>query len=161
MFRAVSGVILRPSFNRMMRSAVSSKGTQRHCCGITGTWWNQHDSCVDMEIQDDNGQGVLTGCYKTAVGSDPSHVGEKAPMVGFPPKKDGGTFGWVVNWKPSEDGDLSTTTWTAQCVTVKGKPVLQTTWILRSEVEKAADRWESTLVAQDTFTRERPPKQDD
>ncbi|MGI4401093.1 hypothetical protein ACR2V8_26920 [Klebsiella pneumoniae] len=33
--------------------------------------------------------------------------------------------------------------------------------MLRSEVEKAADRWESTLVGQDTFTRERPPKPED
>ncbi|CAH1250557.1 Hypp8874 [Branchiostoma lanceolatum] len=146
MFRAVSGVILRPSFHRMMRSALRSNNAQRHCSSITGRWYNLKGSYMDLS--DNN--GVLEGCYDTGVGEL-----QTAPIVGFPPKKDGGTFGWVVNWTPEEGDPLTTTTWTAQCVDVRGKQVLQTTWILRSEVEKAEDRWESTLVGQDTFHRGR------
>ncbi|XP_035663539.1 avidin-related protein 1-like isoform X1 [Branchiostoma floridae] len=144
MYRAVSGVILRPSFNRMMLSAVCPKDSRRHCSGISGTWYNQKGSRMDIH---DNGV-ILEGKYHTGVGE------VQTPIIGFPPKTPGKTFGWVVNWVKEGD-ETSTTTWTAQCVEVKGEPALQTTWILRSEVEKPADRWESTIVGQDTFTRER------
>ncbi|XP_019633131.1 PREDICTED: fibropellin-3-like [Branchiostoma belcheri] len=157
MFRAVSGVILRPSFHRMMRSAVLSKTAQRHCCGIEGEWVNQHTSKVCLRTE----EGTLRGEYITAVAEDDyGGVVEKTePLVGFPPLKDSGTFGWVVNWLSDDGQETSTTTWTGQGTEEEDKYVLQTTWILRSEVKKADERWESTLVGEDTFIR--PPKQDD
>ena len=40
-----------------------------------------------------------------------------------------------------------------QCLSCDGEEVLLTSWLLRSKVDTCEDKWRSTLIGQDTFTR--------
>lgn len=62
----------------------------------------------------------------------------------------GAAFAFSVVWR----NGTSTTVWTGQCfVREDGHETLLTSWLLRSTVETCIDKWKSTMIGRDTFTR--------
>lgn len=62
----------------------------------------------------------------------------------------GSTFAFAVVWRNGS----STTSWTGQCIVCKdGHEQLLTSWLLRSQVDTCIDKWKSTMIGRDTFTR--------
>ena len=62
----------------------------------------------------------------------------------------GAAFAFSVVWRNGS----STTVWTGQCLVCEdGHEKLLTSWLLRSKVETCIDKWQSTRIGRDTFTR--------
>ena len=62
----------------------------------------------------------------------------------------GAAFAFSVVWRTG----ISTTVWTGQClVREDGQETLLTSWLLRSSVNTCIDKWKSTMIGRDTFTR--------
>lgn len=72
-------------------------------------------------------------------------------MIGTAPYDyPGATFAFSVVWRNGS----STTVWTGQCLVCEdGHEKLLTSWLLRSKVNTCIDKWQSTLIGRDTFTR--------
>lgn len=67
-----------------------------------------------------------------------------------PYNKPGATFAFAIVW----NNGTSTTSWTAQCVVCEdGHEKILTSWLLRSQVDTCIDKWKSTRIGRDTFTR--------
>ena len=65
-----------------------------------------------------------------------------------------GTFAFSLVW----GNGSSTTVWTAQCLVCEaGRETLFTSWLQRTKVDKRADKFKSTTIGQDTFTRYEQP----
>ncbi|KAK2192235.1 hypothetical protein NP493_36g03003 [Ridgeia piscesae] len=125
-------------------------GTQ--CEDLGGRWYNQLGSVLVLHHSQD---GELTGTYETQVeqkhgsaGNAHSHI-----VVGAAPyNKPASVFGFAVMFNSGG----STCAWTGQCHICNGEETLMTSWLLRSRVTTCIDKWKSTLIGQDTFTRGRP-----
>src|SRR5437867_2646366 len=61
----------------------------------------------------------------------------------------GSVFGFSVMWQ----GGKSMTSWTGQRLVCGNEEVLKTSWLLMSRVDDCLDKWKSTLIGQNTFTR--------
>lgn len=62
----------------------------------------------------------------------------------------GASFAFSVVWRNGS----STTVWTGQCLVCNdGHEKLLTSWLLRSKVDTCIDKWKSTMIGRDTFTR--------
>ena len=62
----------------------------------------------------------------------------------------GASFAFSVVWR----NGTSTTVWTGQCLVCEdGHEKLLTSWLLRSKVNTCIDKWKSTMIGRDTFTR--------
>lgn len=115
---------------------------------IEGVWYNELGSMVDIHASGSR----LTGGYQSAVGA-----GGTFPMVGMidPTPSSGQTFGMVVTWNNGTSDLQSTTAWCGQLQMVGGQETLTTMWLL-SQSTPPADNWESVLIGQDVFTRNKP-----
>ena len=78
-----------------------------------------------------------------------------------PYDKPGAAFAFSVVWR----NGISTTVWVAQCMVCDGHEKILTSWLLRSQVDSCVEKWKSTLIGKDTFTRheqrEGPRKKND
>jgi len=116
------------------------------CTSISGAWFNELGSKIEL------GQSVaLTGRFWTAVertngtsGSNHSNIFGTVLH-----KEPGSVFGFSVMWR----GGQSMTSWTGQCLVCGNEEVLVTSWLLRSRVDNCLDKWKSTLIGENIFTR--------
>src|SRR5437867_9329273 len=74
----------------------------------------------------------------------PAAIFSAAPNIG-----PGSVFRFSVMWQ----GGKSMTSWTGQRLVCGNEEVLKTSWLLMSRVDDCLDKWKSTLIGQNTFTR--------
>ncbi|XP_073536433.1 avidin-like [Phyllobates terribilis] len=116
----------------MMSTAVESAQ-----CNLEGQWKNDEDSNMTISSVDSN--GLFTGTYLTAVSTTNNTIVASA-LIGLQQLNDSPTFGFTVKWAFT----TSITVFTGQCfLSAAGKPILQTTWLLRSESD-IKDNWKQT-----------------
>ncbi|ALO92378.1 hypothetical protein SHL15_1201 [Streptomyces hygroscopicus subsp. limoneus] len=121
---------------------------------IDGEWYNEFGSQVRLESAP---EGTVSGEYVTAVGHAPGtylltgrHDGPTSPGNGI-------ALGWTVAWR-NEHGNLgSVTSWSG--LFLEGPERILTTWLL-SRSTATAEAWESSVVGQDVFTRQKPTSED-
>ncbi|XP_031553095.1 uncharacterized protein LOC116290228 [Actinia tenebrosa] len=120
-------------------------------CDITGTWYNELGSEV---ILNQYANGIIVGEYRTAVERKKGSAGESHSKVyGIStPGNPNSTFAIMVVWR----GGASVTGWVGQChICGENKTeIIETTWLLRSKLEKCGDNWKSTMYGENSFTRE-------
>jgi Avidin family len=113
---------------------------------ISGKWYNQHGSELDLRVASD---GRLSGTLRSGVGfPDPS---EEFAVTGFVSE---GLVGFSVNFARYD----SLTCWTGHCGTEDGRETMYTLWHMSVGLPGAAhaDRlWEGIWSGSDTFLRER------
>ncbi|MET8942770.1 avidin/streptavidin family protein [Streptomyces sp. NPDC004542] len=121
---------------------------------IDGEWYNEFGSQMRLEADP---HGSVSGEYVTAVGHAPGtylltgrHDGPTGPGHGS-------ALGWTVAWR-NDHGNLgSVTSWSGQFMTDPERVL--TTWLLTRSAP-TAETWESTVVGQDVFTRQKPTGED-
>nr|XP_056705089.1 avidin-related protein 3-like [Euleptes europaea] len=117
---------------------------------LSGTW--QNDLGSQMVIQPPDAAGAFCGTYTTAVAASQAPI-RQSPLYGAQ-HLDGAhqqpTFGFTVNWSFSD----STAVFVGQhFVDPKGKETLETTWLLREQVDTRDNDWKATRVGRNIFTR--------
>ncbi|KAL8204154.1 UNVERIFIED_CONTAM: hypothetical protein K2H54_068375 [Gekko kuhli] len=116
---------------------------------LTGTWENDLGSRMVIRPPDD--AGAFTGTYYTAVAASEKPIRE-SPLYGALHLEDQPepTFGFTVKWTFSD----STAVFVGQrFVDAKGKEALETTWMLREQVDSRQDDWKATRVGKNVFRR--------
>ncbi|XP_031571391.1 uncharacterized protein LOC116305592 [Actinia tenebrosa] len=140
-----------PSFNSLNLGFLHTNITSGKPCDITGTWYNELGSEV---ILNQYANGVIVGEYRTAVERKKGSAGESHSKVyGIStPGNPNSTFAIMVVWR----GGASVTGWVGQChICGENKTeIIETTWLLRSKLEKCGDNWKSTMYGENSFTRE-------
>ncbi|NWI28467.1 AVID protein, partial [Sula dactylatra] len=109
-------------------------------CVLTGRWTNDLGS--NMTINGVNKDGSFNGTYNTSVSSTKSPP-QLSPLLGiqhYPNNESQPTFGFTVNWTFAE----STTVFVGQCFVDKGKEILKTMWLLRSQADSIRNDWNAT-----------------
>ena len=131
-------------------------------CNLNGNWYNTLGSEMIIK-QGEN--STIKGEYRTAVERETGAAGTSHSKVlgigqlGGP----NSTFAFFVVWR----NGASVTGWVGQChICGENKTeILESTWLLRSKIEKCSDNWKSTLYNEDTFTHTEttpgPRKKDD
>lgn len=131
-------------------------------CNLNGNWYNHLGSEMILNQKEDNS---IEGEYRTAVERQAGAAGTSHSKVlgigqlGGPSS----TFAFFVVWRKG----ASVTGWVGQChICGENKTeIIESTWILRSKIEKCGDNWKSTLFSEDSFTHTeqnpRPRKKDD
>ncbi|XP_065595792.1 avidin-like [Cyrtonyx montezumae] len=142
MVHATSSVLL------LLSLALLAPGLSAKKCSLTGNWTNDLGS--NMTIGAVNDKGEFGGTYLTAVADTTSNI-TRSPLLGIQNNTvQQPTFGFTVQWTFIE----STTVFTGQCfMDKKGKEVLKTMWLLRSNVGDTGDDWKATRVGNNVFTR--------
>ncbi|MFH8773671.1 avidin/streptavidin family protein [Streptomyces sp. NPDC017958] len=120
---------------------------------IDGEWYNEFGSKLHLEVDQ---EGTVSGRYVTAVGHAPGtylltgrHDGPTSPGNGI-------ALGWTVAWRNEQGNVGSVTSWSGQFFADPER--ILSTWLLtRSAMVEA---WESTVVGQDVFTRQKPTGED-
>lgn len=121
----------------------------KNCEALDGKWYNQLGSELYLKHGRD---GMLLGEYRTAQERFNGSAGSShSIVVGTAPYDHPGTsFAFSVVWRNGS----STTIWTGQCLVCSdGHETLLTSWLLRSKVNTCIDKWKSTMIGRDTFTR--------
>ncbi|MFI8089341.1 avidin/streptavidin family protein [Streptomyces sp. NPDC086080] len=120
---------------------------------IDGQWYNEFGSQMNLESDP---EGTLTGRYVSAVGHTPGtylvtgrHDGPTSPGHGI-------AVGWTVAWRNEHGNVGSVTSWSGQFFSDPDR--IFTTWLLTRSA--TAEAWESTVVGQDVFTRQKPTSED-
>ncbi|HWH08341.1 MAG TPA: avidin/streptavidin family protein [Candidatus Thermoplasmatota archaeon] len=116
---------------------------------LDGVWYNELGSKMTLKT---NG-AQLMGLYETAVGAAKGEY----PLAGLFTLDPEPTLGFVVAWQNSFGSLRSTTAWSGQYQNQSGVESLVTTWLLTSDTTPDQN-WASTLVGQDVFTRQPPPR---
>ena len=119
-------------------------------CSLNGNWYNHLGS--EMILTQKDGSGLLEGEYRTAVEREAGAAGTSHSkvlgigQVGGPSS----TFAFFVVWK----NGASVTGWVGQCHICgeNNTEIIESTWLLRSKIEKCSDNWKSTLYSEDSFT---------
>ena len=118
-------------------------------CNLNGNWYNHLGSEMILKQRDDS---VIEGEYRTAVERETGAAGSSHSKVlgigqlGGPSS----TFAFFVVWR----NGASVTGWVGQChICGENKTeIIESTWLLRSKIEKCSDNWKSTLYSEDSFT---------
>ncbi|KAJ7337820.1 hypothetical protein OS493_007978 [Desmophyllum pertusum] len=121
----------------------------KNCETLDGKWYNQLGSEVFLKHEKD---GTLYGEYRTAVErhNGSSGIGHSIVLGSAPYDYPGAAFAFSVVWRNGS----STTVWTGQCLVCEnGDETLLTSWLLRAKVNTCIDKWKSTMIGRDTFTR--------
>lgn len=119
---------------------------------LEGTWYNQLGSKMTLQVV----QGAVTGTYETAVGSA---SGEYTVAGRTDTDNDSSrNVGFVVSWENGNGSSDSVTAWSGQLQEIDGQETLRTFWLLTIET-KPDTNWKSTLVGNDTFTRNPPSEE--
>ncbi|XP_046848811.1 uncharacterized protein LOC124442356 isoform X1 [Xenia sp. Carnegie-2017] len=116
------------------------------CEDITGRWRNQLASEVIIYHLP---TGEIHGRYYTTVSSKNTALPSHKIVGALPYNKPGSSFAFSVNWQSGS----STTVWTGQCLECNGEELLETSWLLRSNVDSCIDLWKSTQIGKDVFKR--------
>ncbi|GAB1601759.1 uncharacterized protein LOC115218420 isoform X1 [Argonauta hians] len=127
----------------------SAYGKQiENCASVQGVWYNQLGSQL---IFSSHKHGTLEGEYRTSVEVETGDAGHSHSIViGTAPRSPGAAFGFSVVWREGH----STTIWTGQCVVcLGGHEKLLTTWLLHSQLISCDDKWKSSRIGRDIFTR--------
>lgn len=119
-------------------------------CSLNGVWYNHLGSEMILTQKDDN---TIEGEYRTAVERETGAAGTSHSKV-FGIGQLGGpssTFSFFVVWR----NGASVTGWVGQCHICgdNKSEIIETGWLLNSNIEKCSDDWKSTLFNQDSFTR--------
>ncbi|XP_073511126.1 avidin-like [Phyllobates terribilis] len=123
----------------MMSTAVESVK-----CNLEGQWKNDLGSNMTISMVSTN--GLFKGLYLTAVSATNKTIVE-SPLIGYQQLNDSPSFGFTVKWAFTN----SITVFTGQCfIRETGQPILQTTWLLRSEGD-IKDNWQQTRVGNNIF----------
>ncbi|ELU08736.1 hypothetical protein CAPTEDRAFT_81373, partial [Capitella teleta] len=121
------------------------------CRDLSGPWYNQLGSEMILRHSVD---GLLYGEYRTGVERKPESAGTTHSIVigAAPYDTPSATFGMAIMWRNGS----STTAWTGQCLVCEesGNETLVTSWLLRSTVDTCTDKWKSTMIGRDFFTRD-------
>src|ERR1051326_1840170 len=113
---------------------------------ITGTWYNELGSTMEIQIRGNN----IVGTYQTAVG-DAEGIYRLFGVGDFDDHASE-TLGWTVAWNNEFKNSDSVTTWCGQYQVKDGEEIIVTTWLLTTETDPNDD-WHSTLIGMDTFYR--------
>ena len=113
----------------------------------SSTWYNELGSVMVLNA---DGNGGLTGTYKSAVGTSPVPVA----LSGRYTLQNPITIGWSVAWSAVN----ATTSWSGQAIVINGVQTIVTTWLLTSQTSQS-DEWESTMIDQDVFTQTPPTEE--
>jgi len=126
----------------------SASAKQELCRNISGTWFNELGSRI---VLSQSGDEALRGQYWTAVerSTETSRTNHSDIVGTAPYKEQGSVLAFSVMWY----GGQSMTSWTGQCLICGDEEEIQTTWLLRSRIDNCGDKWKSTLIGQNTFTR--------
>lgn len=130
-------------------------------CNLNGNWYNLLGSEMILKQGEDS---VIKGEYRTAVERQTGAAGTSHSKV-FGIGQLGGansTFAFFVVWKNGS----SVTGWVGQChICGENKTeIIESTWLLRSKIEKCSDNWKSTLYGENGFTHTETkpgPRKDD
>ncbi|KAJ7340363.1 hypothetical protein OS493_003107 [Desmophyllum pertusum] len=123
--------------------------TGKDCETLDGKWYNQLGSEIILKHEND---GRLLGEYRTAVERHPGAAGKTHSTVlgSAPYEYPGAAFAFSVVYRNGS----STAVWTGQCLVCEdGHETLLTSWLLRAKVDTYIDKWKSTTIGRDTFTR--------
>ena len=125
---------------------------QRKPCNLKGRWYNEVGS--EVIFADKDNLGTFTGEYRTAVEREKESSGTSHSLVygnSSPGDSPDSTFAMMVVWQ----GGASVTGWVGQCH-ICGEneaEILDTTWLLKTQVQKCDDLWKSTVFYENSFTR--------
>ncbi|XP_015703855.1 avidin-like [Coturnix japonica] len=132
----------------LLSLALLAPGLSVRQCSLTGKWINDLGS--NMTIGDVSDKGEFNGTYLTAVDDVPQNIMESILLGIQSITDDQPTFGFTVRTNFTE----STTVFTGQCfMDRRGKEVLKTMWLLRSNADDTGDDWKATRVGYNIFTR--------
>ena len=119
-------------------------------CNLNGNWYNILGS--EMILKQRDADSVIEGEYRTAVERETGAAGKSHSTVLGIGQLGGSssTFAFFVVWK----NGTSVTGWVGQChICGENKTeIIESTWLLRSKIDKVADNWKSTLYSEDSFT---------
>ena len=118
---------------------------------LSGVWYNELGSEMTLSV---DGDGGLSGKYKSAVGEAEDFYILAGRYDAFPPPDEGVSVGWAVTFRNDKLNANSTATWSGQYFAAGTERIL-THWLLTSSTA-AKDVWKSTNVGHDTFTRKPP-----
>ncbi|XP_015681313.1 avidin-like [Protobothrops mucrosquamatus] len=119
----------------------SGRRLDRRTSSLTGRWVNDLNSTT--ETNSVTNTGVSSGVYTTAVSASDNPI-RPSPLQVIQHQCPQPTFDFTVNWNFN---------YTATHYLENGEEQLKTTWLLRAEVESAADDWGATRVGSSTFYR--------
>ncbi|MEM8530773.1 MAG: avidin/streptavidin family protein [Chloroflexota bacterium] len=121
---------------------------------LSGKWYNELGSMIEIEVVGDTITGTFTPNTDELVGVYPL-----TGRTDSDPSPDSQAFGFVVAWhRGPEDNLHSVTAWSGQYQTIDGKEALTTQWLLTRE-HIPEHNWSSTVVGHDTFTRTPPSEE--
>ncbi|XP_043918303.1 avidin-related protein 4/5-like isoform X2 [Protopterus annectens] len=115
---------------------------------LAGIWKNELGSILSIDEHDGN---LFEGTYLTAVKSEETEDDIKlSDIVGFQQQDNSFTFGFTVRWSFSD----SVTVFTGQYFPdSENGEILETMWLIRSNVDNHSKDWEATTVGKNTFVR--------
>jgi hypothetical protein len=122
---------------------------------IDGTWFNELGSVMTITTTTD---GQITGLYQSAVGDATGRYVLTGRFDTTPERETGTAIGWTVSWKNDVREAHSVTSWSGQFFDGAQQQIL-TQWLLTSGTTQQ-DKWASTLVGHDEFTRTAPTPQE-
>lgn len=113
---------------------------------LSGEWWNERCSHMDLTISGEN----VSGNYWTGVGSG---IGDAFDLVGF---NSGDMLAFSVNF--GTEGSL--TSWSGQHTVVRGVEMIPTLWHLAANLSPDAGEeetlWRSIWSGANTYVRNKP-----
>lgn len=134
---------------------------QNKPCNLNGKWYNLLGSEMILKQGEDS---VIKGEYRTAVERETGAAGTSHSEVLGIGQLGGSssTFAYFVVWKTGS----SVTGWVGQCHICgeNNTEIIESTWLLRSKIDKCSDNWKSTLYGENSFTHTETnpgPRKDD
>lgn len=135
---------------------------QKKSCNVNGNWYNLLGSEMIIEQGENN---RITGEYRTAVERERGTAGTShSKVLGI--GQLGGTNSTFAFFVIYRNGG-SVAGWVGQChfCGENKTETIETTWVLRGQIDKCGDNWKSTYYGENTFTHTEttpgPRKKDD
>lgn len=122
---------------------------QKEPCNLNGNWYNLLGSEMIVKQGDDN---IITGEFRTAVERETGTAGTShSNVLGIGQLGDtNSTFAFFVIYRNGK----SVAGWVGQChLCGENKTeTIESTWLLRKQIDKCGDNWKSTLYGENTFS---------
>ena len=112
------------------------------------TWHSAIGSSMTFQI---DGNGDITGLYHTAPGGMTAKLAGRIDLLG------GGAFGWTVAWPKGNYPSNSATSWVANITIIDGVPTIESSWMIREELNN--NPYNSTVTGCENYTQT-PPSQE-
>lgn len=120
---------------------------------VAGNWYNELGSLMTLNVN----ASVLSGVYQTAVGNAQG-IYALTGGVDTLPSSGGQALGFAVAWINQYGSSNSVTTWSGQYQIIAGIEQINMLWLLTQETYPQSN-WASTLINNDTFTRNPPSEE--